>query len=86
MEEINIDEILQDIEKTKLNKIKNDIYLSKNDIEVLKRYNINYQKYNNMSSLIFEIEELLNDGYGDDDLERLSESLQEFNYYNNTNK
>lgn len=86
MEEFNFDEIMKDIENTKLNKIKNDIYLSNNQIEILKRYNIDYLKYNNTSSLIFEIEEILNEGLGDEDLESVSLSLQEFNYYNNTNK
>lgn len=84
--EINLNEIMDDIENTKLNKIKNDIYLSNNDINVLKRYNINYLSFNNTESLIFEIEQILNEGLGDDDLERLSESLQELNYYKNTNK
>ncbi len=83
---INFDDILIDIENTKLNKIKNNIYLSNKEIEVLKRYNIDYSKYNDMSSLIFEIESILNDGLGDVDLEEVSDSLQEFNYYNNINK
>lgn len=81
----DIDNIL-DIENNKLNRIKNNIYLSNNQINILKRYNIDYLKYNDLSSLIFEIESLLNEGYGDSDLELLSSSLQEFNYYNNTNK
>lgn len=86
MKEFDLNKILEDIENTKLNKIKNDIYLSNNQIEILKRYNINYLKYSNISSLIFEIEEILNEGLGDEDLESLSLSLQELNYYNNTNK
>ena len=75
-----------DIEKTKLNKIKNNIYLSNNQIDVLKRNGIDYLKFNYMSELIFEIEELLNNGYESDELEDLSLRLQEINYYYNINK
>lgn len=86
MEEFNIDEILMDIENTKLNKIKNNIYLSNNQINVLKRNNIDYLKYDDLSRLIFDIEEMLNEGYEDMELEELSMALSELNYYNNTNK
>lgn len=88
MDSINLKDIdnILDIENNKLNRIINNIYLSNNQISILKRYNIDYLKYKDMSSLIFEIESLLNEGYGEDDLENLSSSLQEFNYYNNTNK
>lgn len=86
MEEFNMDEILIDIENTKLNKIKNNIYLSNNQINVLKRNNIDYLKYDDLSRLIFDIEEMLNEGYEDMELEELSIALSELNYYNNTNK
>ena len=35
--------------------------LSDNQIEVLKRYDIDYKKYISLNSLIFEIEEILNE-------------------------
>ena len=88
----NLDEYIKsitnsiDIENTKLNKIKNNIYLSNEYIDILQRNGINYLKYNNMSELIFEIEDLLNNGYDSEELEDLSIKLQEINYYNNTNK
>ena len=75
-----------DIENTKLNKINNNIYLSNNQIDVLKRYNIDYLKYKDISELIFEIETILNSGFYNPELEELSLSLSELNYYNNTNK
>ncbi len=81
----NFDDILIDIENTKLNKVKNNIYLSNKQIDVLKKYNIDYLKYNNLSDLIFDIEEILNEELYDD-LDLVSQELQEFNYYNNTNK
>ena len=79
------DDLVGDIENTKLNKIKNNIYLSKKQIDVLNKYNINYLKYNSLSDLIFDIEEILNEELYDD-LDLVSQELQEFNYYNNTNK
>ena len=81
-----INSIVNNIENTKLNKIKNNIYLSNEQIEILKRNEIDYLKFNNMSELIFEIEDLLNSGYDSEELEDLSAKLQEINYYNNTNK
>ena len=83
-----INSIVNDIniENTKLNRIKNNIYLSNEQIDILKRNDIDYLKFNNMSELIFEIEDLLNNGYDSEELEDLSIKLQEINYYNNTNK
>ena len=86
MEQFDFESIGLDIEKTRLKTRNNNIYLSDNQIEILKRYNIDYQKYNSISSLLFDIEEILNSGMGEDDLEILSNDIQEFNYYNNTNK
>lgn len=64
----------------------NGIYLSDNQIEVLKRYDIDYKKYISLNSLIFEIEEILNEEVDASDLEEVSSRLSELNYYNNTNK
>ena len=63
----------------------NGLILSDYQIEVLNRYDIDYLKYNNISSLIYEIEEILNTEYNDE-LDKLSNELSEFNYYQNTNK
>lgn len=86
MDNIDYDSLIPDIEKTKLKKIKNDIYLSDAWIEILERYDIDYRKYNSISALIFDIEEILNSGVEANELEDLSRDIQEFNYYNNTNK
>ena len=64
----------------------NDIYLSNKQINVLNRNNINYKKYTNLSTLIYDIEEYLNDGNDDLELENLLDELVEFNYYMNTKK
>ena len=64
-----------------------NFYITKRQIEVLEKYDIDINKFNNIEDLLFDIEEYLNDtGLPADDLEWVSESLAEFNYYNNTNK
>ena len=86
--ELDINELTKDFynDKSMIKMIGNGIYLSDNQIEVLNRYNINYKKYNSLSSLIFEIEEILNEEVDVDDLEDVSAKLSELNYYNNTEK
>lgn len=65
----------------------NNIYITQKEIDILNKYDININEFNNIESLLFSIEEYLNDTDIDaPDLEWVSESLAEFNYYNNTNK
>ena len=70
----------------------NDYNLDENEImgsskTFLKKYDIDINKYVNLNELIYDIEECLNDSYDVlDDLEWVSQSLSEYNYYNNTNK
>lgn len=87
-ENININDLLTevDIDKNIPKKRKNNIVLRDSQIEILKKYNIDYEKHTNLNSLIFEIEEILNYETDLEDLENLSEELQEMNYYNYTNK
>ena len=86
--EINIDQLVEEIynDKNMIKQKKNGIYLSDNDVEVLRTYNIDYNKYISLSSLIFDIENILNEDTEVDDLEDVSKRLAELNYYNNTNK
>lgn len=64
----------------------NGIYLSDNQVKMLKKYGVDYKKYVTLSSLIFDIEKILNEETDVQDLEELSQRLSELNYYNNTNK
>ena len=85
---IDIDELTKEVYNDK-NMIKmrgNGIYLSDDQIDVLKRYNIDYNNYSSLQSLIFGIEEVLNEEIVAEDLEEVSQKLAELNYYNNTNK
>ena len=84
-----IDKFVYDTFKNnELHKI-NNLYLSNRQIDVLDKYNIDYKKMIDVKTLIFEIEEYINDNYMYEDLsdlENLSQELAEFNYYYNTNK
>ena len=85
---LDIDSLTKDVynDKSMIKMRGNGIYLSDNQIEVLKRYGIDYKKYSSLNSLIFEIEEILNYETNARDLEEISLRLSELNYYNNTNK
>ena len=85
---LDIDSLTKDVynDKSMIKLRGNGIYLSDNQIEVLKRYDIDYKKYISLNSLIFEIEEILNEEVDASDLEEVSSRLSELNYYNNTNK
>lgn len=80
----NIDELINKIiNDNKINRINDNLYLTNEQIEILKRYNINYNT--TINELIYEIEDILNEEYIED-LDRVSKSISEFNYYHNTNK
>ena len=76
-----------------LSKVENDflkrreggLLLSDYQISILDMCGINYKKYSNLSSLLFEIEEYLNDD-ANDELEEVSRQLSEIHYYSETNK
>ena len=79
------DIVLKTHESLKLNKINDNLYLTNKEIETLEKYNIKYDT--NIETLMFTIEEILNDSDGSmSDLEEVSSSIAEFNYYHNTNK
>ena len=89
--DFNINDLINEIdfESNSLEKINNNLYLSKKEIEVLKRYNIDYMNANSMNELIYRIEDILHyefDNPDYEDLEIVSENLSERNYYINTNK
>ena len=63
----------------------NGMFLSNNQVKTLKKNNINYTNYDNLESIIFELNNILNE-IDDEELESLAIDLAEFNYYNNQNK
>ena len=86
--EVNINDLVEDIniDKNILKERSNGLVLRDSQIEILEKYNIDYKSHASLSSLIFEIEEILNYETDLEDLEELSVELQELSYYNYTNK
>ena len=79
-----IDEIVKEThESLKLNKINDNLYLTNKEIEVLDRYDIDY--HTSIEELLFNLDEILNEN-DYEDLEEVSNSIAEFNYYHNTKK
>ena len=72
-------------DENKLIKINNNLFLTKNQIDVLERYNIEYKSSNSLRDLMIKIEDIL-DYDESEELENLLNTLAERNYYENTNK
>ena len=79
------DDEIMGTEKSFMKRRENGLMLSDEDIQILKRNDINYLDYSSLESLIFKIEECLEE-IDDDELENLNMKLGEYNYYNYTNK
>ena len=86
MTDYNIDELVNtiDFNKGKFNDIGNGILLTNKEIEVLDRYNIPYKNCTSLKDIIFEIESIINElDIMDEDLEEISMSISERDYYQN---
>ena len=65
----------------------NNFLLKKDEVVVLDRYNIDYRCCNSLKDVIFMIEDVLQNGYDDMvDLEEVSISISDRDYYANSNK
>lgn len=85
--EYNIKELLDSIDfnKNKLTKVNDKLMLTNYQIEVLKRFDITPENYSNLSSIIYDAEEVYEETL-DEELDAILSELQERNYYENTNK
>ena len=72
-------------DKLLLKRRENNLLLSDYQVSILKRYGIDYMCFNNIKSLLFEIENVLDENF-DEELDVLSSQLSEFIYYNDTKK
>lgn len=75
---------LENVSNNFIHKV-NDCYLTLNEIEILKKYNINYSSCRDNKELLYLIEQFLQVNESNE-LEWLSNSLDERNYYIYTNK
>lgn len=81
--------MLEDVDYTQYLSLDNGhgILLNKGDVEILERYGFDFKKYTDLNSLIFDIDNYLNDGYDDREyLEEVLIRISENYYYNNVNK
>ena len=83
--ELNIDKLVGNIEQD-MHIYHNGIYLTENQIEILKQNGFNYEKYQNIKELIFDLDEYLNEEPDNIELENILDNLTEFDYYHNVNK
>lgn len=85
--EYNIDELLNTIDFTsnQLNKTTNNLYLTQKEISILKSYEIDYNNCLTLKELLYKIEQILKEE-DSEDLEQISISIAERDYYQNTNK
>lgn len=76
------------ISKNKLVKINKQLYLKQYQKEILDYYHIDYRKCGSISEILFLLDDVLDNEEIEDFelLEDVALSLQEFNYYINTNK
>lgn len=70
---------------TMMKKVNGNLYLSEEQMEILKSYNIDYMKFSNLKDLIHELMEEIEEN-DDDVLENLLDVLSERDYYENYNK
>ncbi len=78
---MKIDKIIQEtLNKNKLVKVNEKIYLTTYQIEILKKYQIPYESCNTINEIVYYMEELLEDEEYED-LENVSLSLSEMDYY-----
>ena len=87
----NFNEIINslDFELDELKQVKKNIYLNNREMQILKMYDIDFQNCVDMNDLLFKIDNVLNDLYDNSDIEDLewvSTSISERNYYMNTNR
>lgn len=66
-------------------RINGNLYLSQEEIDILKSFNVNYSMYSSLSDLIYELE-TLEEEVSDDVLSNIIDVLSERNYYENFKK
>lgn len=84
--EYDIDSIIDDLDfkSNSINDI-NGLLLTNKEIEVLERYNIDYKNCSSLKDIIYMIEDILSEEEIEE-LDLISQSISERDYYLNTNK
>ncbi|MDE5630411.1 MAG: hypothetical protein K2G03_01660 [Bacilli bacterium] len=84
---MNFDKIEVDIDPdyTMMKKVKDKLFLSQEQMDILKEFNVDYMQYSNLRELILALEELY-ESSGDEVINNLLDILSERDYYENYNK
>ena len=73
-----------------LKETKGGLLINESDIETLKKYGIDVDKYKDINTLLYEIDNIINDGEIEteeqDELDYIASTIQERNYYLNYKK
>ena len=69
----------------KFKTLKNGLMLTNWELSVLDRYSIPYKNCNSLKDVLYEIENVLNNTDNNEELEGVSMSIAERDYYQNTN-
>jgi len=84
-EEQILNEQLEILENNTLEKVNENIYLTKYQKKVLEDYHIPYQNCQSMKDLLFHLSDIVDeDEY--DELEEVARQIDEFSYYHETHK
>lgn len=87
--EYDIEKIVgeMDFHSNEFQTVGKNLMLTNHEIEVLDRYKINYKKCNTLKEILYEIEEIIEDmDVLDEELDSISQTISERDYYQNTNK
>lgn len=90
MAEYKIDELLNviDFKKNKLQKTKQNLFLTNYEIAVLKKYHIDYDNCQTVKEILQKVESIISnlDDLEQEELDQVEMSIAERDYYQNTNK
>lgn len=90
MKEYKIEELLNsiDFEQNRFHQTKNNLFLTTGEIEILKRYDIDYENCLTEKQILQRIETIMPelDDLEQEELDQVSMSIAERDYYQNTNK
>ena len=87
--EYDIDSLIENMDFTsnELQEVQKGIFLTNREIEVMDQYKIPFRRCHDLKEILFEIEEVLEDmDIVDEELDYVSSTISERDYYQNTNK
>lgn len=85
----DIKELLSEVDfhKNAFKDIGNGLLLTNREIEVLNKNKIAYQQCQSLKEILYKVEDLISEmGIVDEELDEISQSISERDYYQNTNK